>query len=617
MESLHRVPPSPSVMTVLYADFLRSGRPLGLSFPQYLATIGYADPAENVAGMDDGATASRSSAGDLELISVPSQPITGKLRVKVLLIDFIDRQGTLPVSHYEQLLFSKNSHPTGSMRDYYDEVSLGKVDVTGTVHGWLRMPQAYSFYTNGESGLGENSYPRNAQRMAEDAVRAALDSGVTFQQDLAVLGGGVITALFVIHAGRGAEELHPLVRGNDIWSHKWGMLNPVDVADGLDAAIYLTVPQDCKVGISAHELGHLAFQWEDFYDPNYDEDGNEWDGSGVWDLMAGGSSNGDGNRPAHPAGLHKSQHGWIEVDEIRSSKTITLHPSSRTSGKAVKLISPSYRPSQYLFLENRSRTGFDSHLPGEGLLVWRVDESKQQFAPERPALLLIQADGRHQLETPDDLNAGDAGDPFPGTSGRTELRETGNISTSFPGGDDSGITLQNIQRDAQTDAITLDVLFEGDSLSEDGAEPTVLKEEAQPNLAIPDNDPTGVKSTIQFDQDGSIDEITVAVDILHTYIGDLKVSLVAPSGQLAVLHDRAGGGVENLKKIYRSSSNSALAALMGSQVKGRWTLQVSDVARRDTGTLAKWGLSVDLLRDETSVHGEASPNLDSLVTRPV
>jgi hypothetical protein len=26
-----------------------------------------------------------------------------------------------------------------------------------------------------------------------------------------------------------------------------------------------------------------------FYDPNYDEDGMEWDGSGVWDLMAGGS----------------------------------------------------------------------------------------------------------------------------------------------------------------------------------------------------------------------------------------------------------------------------------------------------------------------------------------
>jgi transposase len=31
---------------------------------------------------------------------------------------------------------------------------------------------------------------------------------------------------------------------------------------------YLTFPEDCKMGVCAHELGHLAFQWEDFYDPN-------------------------------------------------------------------------------------------------------------------------------------------------------------------------------------------------------------------------------------------------------------------------------------------------------------------------------------------------------------
>lgn len=78
----------------------------------------------------------------------------------------------------------------------------------------------------------------------------------------------------------------------------------------LEASVYLTDSQNCRLGVCAHELRHLVFQWDDFYDANYDEDGQYWDGSGAWDLMAGGSYDGDSQRPAHPAGLHEMQHGW-------------------------------------------------------------------------------------------------------------------------------------------------------------------------------------------------------------------------------------------------------------------------------------------------------------------
>ena len=121
------------------------------------------------------------------------------------------------------------------------------------------------------------------------------------------------------------------------------------------ASIYLTVPNDCKVGVCAHELGHLAFQWEDFYDPNYDQDGSEWDGSGVWDLMAGGSWNNGGITPAHPAGLHKSQHGWVTVETLKKSKTISLKPFTKKYGKVIKVVGTKYKPKQYLLLENRTR----------------------------------------------------------------------------------------------------------------------------------------------------------------------------------------------------------------------------------------------------------------------
>jgi immune inhibitor A len=458
MTRLFCVPPSPEVMSMLFMDYRRSGAYKKMTFPEYLASVGYTDPAEDFVGMDDNARF-RSAAMGPQLIDVPAQPVTGKVSAKVLLVDFPDRPGVLLPQHYEDLLFSKNIYPSGSVRDYYAEVSLGKVEVQGSVHGWLRMPQPYSYYTNGESGTKWNSYPHNAPRLAEDAVNVALQSGIQFDPGLDKFNQGIITALIIVHAGRGAEVMPPALRGGEIWSHKWILRNPVNVAENLAATIYLIVPNDCKAGVCAHELGHLAFQWQDFYDPNYDEDGKEWDGSGLWDLMAGGSYNGNGARPAHPAALHKLQHGWIKSTVVKKSRSITLKPYTSKYGRTYKLMSPSFKPKQYLLLENRSRSGFDFNLPGEGLLVWRVDESGEQEASDQPGLCLVQADGKHNLEDPDDWNQGDAGDPFPGSQNIILLKDIGTTSTSFPEYPRSGITLQNIRHDPITKVIQLYAKF--------------------------------------------------------------------------------------------------------------------------------------------------------------
>lgn len=368
-------------MTKLFMDYRRSGRMKKITFREYLRSIGFTNPAVDIVGMYDAAQFQIGPAGP-ELIEIPSLPVSGKLLVKVLLVDFPDRQGVLPAQHYEDMLFSDKTYPTGSMRDYYDEISLGKVEVNGTVEGWLRMPNPYSFYTNKESGLEWNSYPHNAPRLAEDAVNAALQQGVKFEKALDKLNQGAVTALFIIHAGRGAEQMPKSIKGNEIWSHKWELKNPIKVGADLSAMIYLTVPQDCKVGVCAHGLGHLAFQWQDFYDPNYAKDNNEWDGAGAWDLMAGGSYNGNDARPAHPAGLHKLQHGWISPTTIKTSRKLTLKSYTAKSGRVYKTLSSKYGPKQYLLLENRKKSGFDFHLPGEGLLVWRVDESGEMEAPD-------------------------------------------------------------------------------------------------------------------------------------------------------------------------------------------------------------------------------------------
>ncbi|OEH91091.1 M6 family metalloprotease domain-containing protein [Bacillus solimangrovi] len=463
MKKFNAVPPSPEVTNYLINEYNQKGKPLGFTFRQFLVARGYQNPAHNIHGMDDSSVGVAHN-GEVNMISTPHTPVVGDLQVMVLLVDFPDLQGYLPKDHYEDLLFSYNSYPTGSMADYYYEVSRGKVRVHGEVHGWLRMPQNYSYYTNGNSGLTDmlnrDYYPRDARGLAEDAVKEALAQGIDFSSQLDVLGNGTITSLFIVHAGRGAEKLFPPLRGQHIWSHKWDMKKPQMVSNELFAKTYLMVPQEALLGVCAHELGHLAFQWEDFYDPNEGRDGDHWDGNGMWDLMASGSYAGREMRPVHPAGIHKLQHGWVDVEEIHETRTgIVLAPITRSGGKVLKITGPGYENDQYLILENRSKEVFDSELPGEGLLVWRIDESEGMEGSARPGMLLIQADGKNDLLDPNDRNAGDSGDPFPGTRNVTQLSDTGSISTSFPD-KPSGITLKNITYHPDTKNIEFDVTID-------------------------------------------------------------------------------------------------------------------------------------------------------------
>ena len=53
---------------------------------------------------------------------------------------------------------------------------------------------------------------------------------------------------------------------DDIWSLKWTVPGNVQVANGMSVKTFLTVPEDCNMGVCAHEWGHLAARWADFYD---------------------------------------------------------------------------------------------------------------------------------------------------------------------------------------------------------------------------------------------------------------------------------------------------------------------------------------------------------------
>ena len=128
-------------------------------------------------------------------------PLRGTLRVIVVLVDFTDKHMTQNASHFKNLFFSQGVIPTKSVREYYQEVTNGLVDIQGDVVGPFRMPQTLAAYAHGAAGLG-NVLP-NARTMARDAVIASNPS-VNFGP-FDNNGDGFVDAFIVIHAGSGGK----------------------------------------------------------------------------------------------------------------------------------------------------------------------------------------------------------------------------------------------------------------------------------------------------------------------------------------------------------------------------------------------------------------------------
>ena len=104
---------------------------------------------------------------------------------------------------------------------------------------------------------------------------------------------------------------------------------------------------------------------------------------------------------------------------------------------------------------------------------------------------------------------------------------------------------------------------------------------------IPDNNATGITSTINVSgRTGNAPSNTqVAVNIVHTYSGDLVVELVAPDGTVYTLQSRVGGSADNIVKTFTTNLSSEA-------INGAWKLRVKDRASTDTGYINSWSITM-------------------------
>jgi immune inhibitor A len=382
------------------------------------------------------------SLATIKTAAADRAPLRGTVRVAVVLVDFSDKPMTATTQHFQDLFFSTGVLPHGSVRDFYSEVTNGLITLDGTVVGPYRMPQTLAWYANNGSGIGKNGTAFRSPQLAHDAAVAA-DPAVNFgpfDND----GNGFVDAFIVVHAGRGAEETGSL---GDIWSHKSTLATAYNT-DGTKIYGYLTIPEDAKIGVSAHELGHLLFGFPDLYDTDYSSEG-----IGNWCLMAGGSWNGGGDIPSHPSAWCKANQGWASVTNVTTNGPITVHAVESSHG-VYRLWKNGGSGSEYFLLENRQPVGYDTALPGNGLLLWHVDESQPGNTDENHYKVgLLQADGNRDLEL--NHNRGDAGDPFPGSSNVSAVTQSTTPNTKSYGGVDTCVSVKSIP--ASSAAMTVDV----------------------------------------------------------------------------------------------------------------------------------------------------------------
>ena len=333
-----------------------------------------------------------------------------------LLVDFSDNVGTRPAADFRKMLFDATNKE--SLTNIYQELSYGKLTVTGEVIGYLRMPKPYSFYTNGESGTG-NNYPNNTPGLLFDALTAfcRTDSLQRFDTD----GDGYVDGIFLIHAGGGAEaEADPANRKDMIWSHKWTLPMPF-VDHGVRVYAYSTEPEDGKVGVFAHEFGHVL-GLPDVYDTSYRSEG-----VGNWCLMGGGSWGGGGAKPTRMSCWCLSKLGWIKPVKAKTG-SYTLGTLEQSAKDCLSVWTGGNPGPEYFMVENRQKTGRDGALPGSGVAIWHIDENQSDNTnPLAYKVGLLQADGLRQLEQ--GKNSGDAGDLYRGTAGSNRADDSSNPST--------------------------------------------------------------------------------------------------------------------------------------------------------------------------------------------
>jgi len=328
-------------------------------------------------------------------------PTTGSPRSLVILVSFTDKNFVVPdpKASFTRLLntegYSENGG-TGSARDYFRSSSNGQFNPNFEVVGPYQLPNNMAYYGAND----KDDYDVKPADMVAHACSIA-NNDVNFA-DYDLDNDGYIDNVFIYYAGYNEAEGGP---ENTVWPHRWivysGNFTGNKVFDGKTLYDYACTSElkggsgsgMCGIGTFAHEFGHVI-GLPDYYHTD-DPDKNTLN---YWSIMDAGGYLNDGRTPPAYSSYDRFYLGWLTPEELNTPSQKTLFPLSQsmtppasTIGQAYLLSATTHNlngalpsPREFYMLEYRRKTGWDSFLPAEGMLIWHIDYDQNAWDNNSP-----------------------------------------------------------------------------------------------------------------------------------------------------------------------------------------------------------------------------------------
>ncbi|MCL4693390.1 MAG: M6 family metalloprotease domain-containing protein, partial [Candidatus Hydrogenedentes bacterium] len=365
--------------------------------------------------------------------------------VVVILVEYNDISFNYTDASFQSLIFGAAS----SVKDYYLECTYNNFTIT---------PAAETQGTSNDGivhisrGVNHPNIGSGDSRTEAAAIMTAANGSIDYSA-FDTSGDGTVTAdeLSIVMILAGYERSYDTSTPN-VWGHAWELSSALTL-DGVALQPFTMFGErhathQATIGIMCHELGHLMLGLPDLYDT----DGTS-EGIGRWGLMGSGSWNytgaNQGDSPAHLCAWSKAILDITTPTEITSASTGSTIASADANADIKRFWIDKYKVRESFLVENRQLSGYDAGLPGAGLMIYHIDDSKTTNADESHKLCDVEAaDGLTHLDTK--VNRGDTGDPFPGSSSNTTFNDSSTPNSKDYSGAATNVAVTNISASMAT-----------------------------------------------------------------------------------------------------------------------------------------------------------------------
>lgn len=300
-------------------------------------------------------------------------PTTGVQKGVAILVEFADNSFTLsnPQQQFYNQLNQRGysvSGATGSIKDYYTASSNGVFVPDFDVYGPVKLSKSISYYGGDTNRMTDE----NAPEMVIEAC-TLLDGVIDFTEydrD----NDGVIDNVYIFYAGYGQADGGA---STTVWPHSWDVRDAgrtfyydgkrlghyacsSELRDGRGSTI-------SGIGVFCHEFAHVL-GLPDLYATSYTGAFTP----GPWSLLDSGSYNNDSWTPPYLSVYERADLGWVTPIVLEDPNNITMKAISDGGYREVYKIKTN-KENEYFLLENRQQGGWDTYLPGHGMLVWHID----------------------------------------------------------------------------------------------------------------------------------------------------------------------------------------------------------------------------------------------------